>query len=57
MTPKLDDQEIERIINIIDDGELTAEAQERPRQEGLWPFYESLWQKATTAFVFGHPKG
>ena len=47
MTPKMGDQEIERIIDIIDDGELTAEAQERLRQESMWPLYESLRQKAT----------
>jgi hypothetical protein len=57
MTPKMGDQEIERIIDIIDDGELTAEAQERLRRESLWPLYESLRQKATAAFVFGHPNG
>ena len=57
MTPKMGDQQIERITDIIDDGELTAEAQERLRQESLWPLYESLRQKATAAFVFGHPNG
>jgi hypothetical protein len=57
MKPKMDDQDIERIIDILGDGELTAEAQERLRQEGLWPVYETLRQKATAAFVFGHPNG
>jgi hypothetical protein len=35
-TPKMDDEDIERIIDIIGDGDLTAEAQERLHQEGLW---------------------
>jgi hypothetical protein len=48
MTPKMDDEGIERMIDIIGDGELTAEAQER------WPLYESLRQTAYAAFVFGH---
>jgi hypothetical protein len=54
MTPKMDDEGIERMIDIIGDGELTAEAQERLHQEGLWPLYESLQQAAYEAFVFGH---
>jgi hypothetical protein len=36
MTPKIDDEGIERMIDIIGDGELTTEAQERLHQEGLW---------------------
>jgi hypothetical protein len=46
MTPKMDDEGIERMIDIIGDGELTAEAKERLHQEGLWPLYESLRQTA-----------
>ena len=57
MAPKMDDEGIERMIDIIGDGELTAEAQERLHQEGLWPLYESLRQTAYAAFVFGHPNG
>ena len=51
------DEDIERVIDIIGDGELTAEAQERLHREGLWPLYESLLQTAYAAFVFGHPSG
>jgi hypothetical protein len=40
--PKMDDEDIERMIDTIGDGELTAEAQERLHREGLWPLYESL---------------
>ena len=36
-----------------DNGDLTAEAQERLHHEGLWPLYESLRQTAYEAFVFG----
>ena len=54
---KMDDKDIERMIDIIGDGELSAEAQERLHWEGLWPLYESMWQTAYTAFVFGHPNG
>ena len=54
---KMGDEDIERMIDIIGDGELTAEAQERLHREGLWPLYESLWQTAYTAFVSGHPNG
>ena len=43
-TPKIDNEDIERLIDIIGDGDLTAEAQERLHQEGLWPLYESLPQ-------------
>ena len=56
-TDKMDDKDIERMIDIIGDGELSAEAQERLQQEGLWPLYESVRQMAYTAFVFGHPNG
>ena len=56
-TRKMDDKDIERMIDIIGDGELSAEAQERLQQEGLWPLYESVRQMAYTAFVFGHPNG
>jgi hypothetical protein len=52
MTPKIDDEGIERLIDIINDSELTTEAQERLHQEkGLWPLYESLRQTAYAAFV------
>ena len=54
MSIEMDDAGIERIIDIIDDGDLTAEAQEKLRQEGLWPLYESLRQTAYDAFAFGH---
>jgi len=53
----MDDKDIERMIDIIGDGELSAEAQERLHREGLWPLYESVRQMAYTAFVFGHPNG
>ena len=35
MTSAIDDEEIERVIDIIGDGALTAEAQERLHHEGL----------------------
>jgi hypothetical protein len=54
MSLEMDDEGIERIIGIIGDGDLTAEAQERLHQEGLWPLYESLRQTAYEAFAFGH---
>jgi hypothetical protein len=57
MAPEMDDKDIERMVDIIGDGELSAEAQERLHREGLWPLYESMWQTAYTAFVFGHPNG
>jgi hypothetical protein len=47
----MDDQDIERMIDIIGDGDLTAEAQECLHREGLWPLYESLRQTAYVAFV------
>ena len=53
MTPTIEDEDIGRMIDIIGDGDLTAEAQERLREEGLWPLYESLRQKAYEAFVLG----
>jgi hypothetical protein len=53
MTSAIDDEEVERVIDIIGDGALTAEAQERLHHEGLWPLYESLRQSACEAFVFG----
>ena len=56
-TDKMDDKDIERMIDIIGDGELSAEAQERLHRQGLWSLYESVWQTAYTAFVFGHPNG
>ena len=34
-TPKIDNEDIERLIDIIGDGDLTAKAQERLHQEGL----------------------
>jgi hypothetical protein len=54
MTPEMDDEEIERVIDIVGDGNLTAEAQERLHQEGLWAIYENLRQTAYEAFVFGN---
>jgi hypothetical protein len=48
----MDDEDIERVIHIIGDGDLTAKAQERLHREGLWPLYESLRQTAYEAFVF-----
>ena len=56
-TDKMDDKDIERMIDIIGDGELSADAQERLHREGLWPLYESVWRTAYAAFVFGHPNG
>jgi hypothetical protein len=53
MTSTMDDDDVERMIDIIGDGDLTAEALERLHQEGLWPLYESLRQTAYEAFVFG----
>jgi hypothetical protein len=53
MTPEINDEDIERVIDIIGDGELAAEAQDRLHQEGLWPLYKSLRQTAYEAFVFG----
>jgi hypothetical protein len=55
MSVEMDDAGIERIISIIGDGDLTAEAQEQLHQEGLWPLYESLRQTAYDAFAFGDP--
>jgi hypothetical protein len=55
--PKTDDEDIERMIDIIGDGELTADARERLHREGLWALYESLRQTAYAAFVFGHRNG
>ena len=54
--PKVDDRDIERMIDIIGDGELTTEAQERLHREGFWPLYESLLQTAYAAFI-GHLNG
>ena len=57
-TPKMDNEDnVKRLIDIISNGDLTAEAQERLHQEGLWPLYESLRQTAYAAFVFGHRNG
>ena len=53
MTPAIDDEDIGRMIDIIGDGDLTAEAQERLHEEGLWPLYESLRQRASEAFALG----
>jgi hypothetical protein len=53
---KVDDRDVERMIDIIGDGELTTEAREQLHREGLWPLYESLKQTAYAAFV-GHPYG
>jgi hypothetical protein len=50
-TPKMDNEDVGRLIDIIGDGDLTAEAQERLHQEGLWPLYESLRQTAYAARV------
>jgi hypothetical protein len=41
------------MIDIIGDGDLTAEAQERLHEQGLLPLYQSLRQTAYEAFVFG----
>jgi len=41
MTPEMDDEEIERVVDINRDGELTAEAQERLQREG-GPVYDHL---------------
>jgi hypothetical protein len=57
LVPKIDDKDIERMIDIIGDGELTVEAQEQLYREGLWPLYESLRQTAYAAFVSGHSNG
>jgi hypothetical protein len=43
MTPTMDD---DRMIDIIGDGDLTAEAQERLHEQGLLPLYQSLRQTA-----------
>jgi len=51
---KMRDVDIERMIDIIGEGELTAEAEERLHREGLWPLYESLRQTAYMAFVSGN---
>jgi hypothetical protein len=56
-TPEMDNENIVRLIDIIGDGDLTAEAQEQLHLEGLWPLYESLRQTAYAAFVFGHRNG
>jgi hypothetical protein len=53
MTSTMDDDDVERMIDIIGDGDLTAEAQERLREQGLLPLYQSLRQTAYEAFVFG----
>jgi hypothetical protein len=53
MIPTIDDEDIERMIDIIGDGDLTAEVQERLHEEGLWPLYESLRQRAYEAFALG----
>ena len=50
---KMRDVDIERMTDIIGEGELTAEAEERLHREGLWPLYESLRQTAYMAFVSG----
>ena len=52
--PNMNDKDIERIIDIIGDGELTADAQVQLRREGLWPLYESLLRTSYEAFLFGH---
>jgi hypothetical protein len=52
--PKMGDGDIERMIDIIGDGDLTAAAREQLHREGLWPLYESLRQTAYAAFVSGH---
>jgi hypothetical protein len=55
MSVEIDDADIERIIDIIGDGDLTAKAQRRLHDAGLWPLYESLRQTAYEAFAHGHP--
>ena len=52
--PKMYDGDIERMIDIIGDCDLTAAAREQLHREGLWPLYESLLQTAYAAFLFGH---
>jgi hypothetical protein len=49
--PNMNDKDIERVLDIIGDGELTADAQVRLRREGLWPLYESLLRTSYDAFV------
>ena len=51
---KMRDVDIERMIDIIGEGELTAEAEERLHREGLCTLYESLRQTAYMAFVAGN---
>jgi hypothetical protein len=53
MTSTMDDDDVERMIDIIGDGDLTAEAHERLHEQGLLPLYQSLRQTAYEAFVFG----
>ena len=53
MTSTMDDDDVERMIDIIGDGDLTAEAQERLHEQVLLPLYQSLRQTAYEAFVFG----
>ena len=58
-TPKIDNEDIERLIDIIGDGDLTAEAQERCSKKacgrfmracGKWPtqLFEATRENTTT---------
>jgi hypothetical protein len=57
LPPEMDDIDVERMIDIIGDGELTSEVREKLHREGLWPLYESPRQTAYAAFVFGRQNG
>jgi hypothetical protein len=52
--PKMDDGDIERMMDIIGDGDLTAAAREQLHREGLWPLCESLRPTAYAAFLSVH---
>jgi hypothetical protein len=51
--PDMNDKDLERVIDIIGDGELTADAQVQLRREGLWLLYESLLRTSYEAFCLG----
>jgi hypothetical protein len=56
-TPKMDNEDdVKRLIDIISNGDLTAAAQERLHQEGLWPLYESLRQNGLCGLCVRSPK-
>lgn len=50
-TDKMDDKDIERMIDIIGDDEVSAEAHERLHRESLWPLYERMRQMAYSLCV------